>query len=72
MKNDFSLFRSTNCTDVSIHGCNCCKTGIEVSKRVDLACMAVRIEHTVGGHNPDILHSAPLMFMTAKYGPQPE
>ena len=47
--------RSINCTNVSIHGCNCCKTGIEVSKCVYLACMAVKIEHTVGGHNHDIL-----------------
>ena len=34
--------------NVSIHGCNCCKTGIEVSKCVYLACMAVKIEYTVG------------------------
>ena len=47
--------RSINCTNVSIHGCNCCKIGIEVSKCVYLACMAVKIEHTVGGHNHDIL-----------------
>ena len=47
--------RSINCTNVSIHGCNCCKTGIEVSKCVYLALMAVKIEHTVGGHNHDIL-----------------
>ena len=45
-------FRSINCTNVSIHGC---KTGIEVSKCVYLACMAVKIEHTVGGHNHDTL-----------------
>ena len=50
-----AYFRSINCTNVSIHGCNCCKTGIEVSKYVYLACMAVKIEHTVGGHNHDIL-----------------
>ena len=50
-----AYFRSINCTNVSIHGCNCCKTGIEVSKCVYLACMAVKIEHTVGGHNHDIL-----------------
>ena len=34
---------------------NCCKTGIEVSKYVYLACMTVIIEHTVDGHNHDIL-----------------
>ena len=50
-----AYFRSINCTNVSIHCCNCCKTGIEVSKCVYLACMAVKIEHTVGGHNHDIL-----------------
>ena len=50
-----AYFRSVNCTNVSIHGYNCCKTGIEVSKCVYLACMAVKIEHTVGGHNHDIL-----------------
>ena len=49
-----AYFRSINCTNVSIHGCNC-KTGIEVSKYVYLACIAVKIEHTVGGHNHDIL-----------------
>ena len=50
-----AYFRSINCTNVSIHGCNCCKTGIEVSKCVYLAYMAVKIEHTIGGHNHDIL-----------------
>ena len=50
-----AYFRSINCTNVSIHGCNCCKTGIEVSKCVYLACMVVKIEHTVGGLNHDIL-----------------
>ena len=45
-----AYFRSFNCTNVSIHGCNFCKTGIEVSKCVYLACMAVKI-----GHNHDIL-----------------
>ena len=49
------FFRSISCTNVSIHGCYCCKTGIEVSKCVYLACMAVKIEHTVSGHNHDIL-----------------
>ena len=51
----FFFFRSINCTNVSIHGCNCCKTGIDLSKCVYSACMAVKIEHTVGGHNHDIL-----------------
>ena len=50
-----TYFRSINCTNVSIHGCNCCKTGIEVSKCVYLACMAIKIDHTLGGHNHDIL-----------------
>ena len=54
-KKDFRLFRSINCTTVSIHGCNCCKTGIEVSKCVYLASFAAKIEHTVDGHNHDIL-----------------
>ena len=30
--------------------------------------MAVKIEHTVGGHSQDICNSASLMFMPAKYG----
>ena len=47
-KKILDYFRSINCT-------NCCKTGIEVSKCVYLACMAVKIEHTVDGHNHDIL-----------------
>ena len=50
-----AYFRSINCANVSIHSCNCCKTGIEVSKCVFLACMAVKIEHTAGGHNHNIL-----------------
>ena len=54
-KEILDYFRSINCTNVSIHGCNCCKTGIEVSKCVYLACMAVKIEQTVDGHNHDIL-----------------
>ena len=54
-KTIIAYFRSINCTNVSIHGCNCCKTGIEVSKCVYLASMAVKIEHKVGGQNHDIL-----------------
>ena len=54
-KKILDYFRSINCTNVSIHDCRCCKTGIEVSKCVYLACMAVKIEHTVDGHNHDIL-----------------
>ena len=54
-KKILDYFRSINCTNVSIHGCNCCKTAIEMSKCVYLACMAVKIEHTVDGHNHDIL-----------------
>ena len=48
-------FQSINRINVSIHGCNCCKTGTDVSKCVYLASMAVRIEHRVAGHNHDIL-----------------
>ena len=58
-------FQSIN---VSIHGCNCCKTGIEVSKCVLLASMAVKIEHTVAGHNHDILQQCIFDVM----GPQTE
>ena len=54
-KKILDYFQSINCINVSIHGCNCCKTGIEVSKYVYLASMAVKIEHTVAGHNHDIL-----------------
>ena len=50
-----AYFRSINCTNVSIHGFNCCKTGIKLSKCVYLACMAVKIEPTVDGHDHDIL-----------------
>ena len=28
-KKILAYFRSINCTNVSIHGCNCCKTGTE-------------------------------------------
>ena len=54
-KKILDYFRSINCTTVSIHGCNCCRTGIELSKCVYLASMAVKIEHTVEGHNHVIL-----------------
>ena len=54
-KNILDYFSSINCATESIHGCNCCKTGIEVSKCVYLACMAVKIERTVDGHSHDIL-----------------
>ena len=54
-KKILDYFRSINCTNVSINGCNCCETGIEVSKCVYLACKAVKIEYTVDGHNHDIL-----------------
>ena len=54
-KKILDYFQSINCINVSIHGCNCCKTGIEVSKCVYLASMAVKLEHTVAGHNHDIL-----------------
>ena len=54
-KKVLDYFQSINCINVSIHGCNCFKTGIEVSKCVYLALMAVKIEHTVAGHNHDIL-----------------
>ena len=66
-------FRSINCTNVSIHDCNCCKTGIEVSKCVYLACMAVKIEYTVGGHNHDILQQCISdVYVSGSIGPQPE
>ena len=54
-KKILDYFRSINCTTVSIHSCNCRKTGIEVSKCLYLACLSVKIEHTVEGHNHDIL-----------------
>ena len=38
-----------------LRDCNCCKTGIEGSKCVSLASMAVKIEHTVAGYDHDIL-----------------
>ena len=61
-----------NFTNVSIHGCNCCKTGIKVSKCVYLACMAVKIEHTVGGHNHDILQQCISdVYASQSLGPQP-
>ena len=43
-----------------------------MSKCVYLACIAVKIEHTVGGHNHDILQQCISEFIPAKYGPQPE
>ena len=54
-KNILDYVQSINCINVSIHGCNFCKTGIGVSKCVYLASMAVKIEHTEACHNHDIL-----------------
>ena len=56
MKNKIlGYFQSINCINVSIYGGICCKTGIAVSKCVYLVSMAVKTEHTVAGHNHDIL-----------------
>ena len=45
MKNKIlGYFQGINCINVSIHGGNCCKTGIAVSKCVYLVSMAVKIE----------------------------
>ena len=54
-KKILDYFQSINCINVSIHNINCFKTGIEASKCVYLASMTVKIEHTVAGHNHDIL-----------------
>ena len=71
MKQDY--FRNINCTNVSIQGCNCCKIGVEVSKFVYLAYMAVKIEHTVGGDNHDILQQCISDVYTSRsMGPHPE
>ena len=48
------------------------KTGIEVSKCVHLACMAVEIKHAVGGHNHDILQQCISVYVSRSMGPQPE
>ena len=55
-KKILDYFQSINGIHVSIHGCNCCQTGIDVSKCVYLASMVVKLVHTVAGHNHDILH----------------
>ena len=46
-----------------IRGCNCCQTGIELSKCVYLASMGVKINHTVGGKNQECFQNAYLMVM---------
>ena len=56
MKNKIlGYFQSINCINVSIHGDNCCKTDIAVSKCVYLVSIAVKIERTVAGYNHNIL-----------------
>ena len=56
IKEDFRLFSKHQLyTCISINDCNCCRTGIEVSKCVYLACMAVKLEHAVVSHKHDIL-----------------
>ena len=72
-KNILDYFQSINCINVSIHGCNYCRTGIEVSKCVYWASMAVKIEYTVAGHNLGILQQ--YIFdghASRSMGPQPE
>ena len=54
-KKILDYFQSINCINVSIGCCNCCKTSSDVSKCVYLASVVVKIEHTVAGHNHDIL-----------------
>ena len=66
-------FQSINCINVSIHGGNCCKTSIAVSKCVYLASMAVKIERTVAGHNHGILQQCIFYVHASRImGPQPE
>ena len=66
-------FQSINHINVSIHGCNCCKTGIKVSKCVLLASMALQIEHTVAGHNHGILQQCIFdVHASRSTGPQTE
>ena len=66
-------FQSINRINVSIHGCNCCKTDIEVYNCVLLASMAVKIEHTVAGHNHDILQQCIFdVHASRSMGPQTE
>ena len=43
-----------------------------MSKCVYLACMAVKLEHAEVAIIMIFCNSASLMFMPAKYGPQPE
>ena len=72
-KKILDYFRSINCTTVSMHSCNCCKTGIEVSKCLYLACMSVKIEHTVDGHSHDILQQCISdVYASPSMGPHPE
>ena len=59
-------FQSINCISVSIHGCNCCKTGIAVSKCGYLASMSVKIEDTELAIIMIFCSNASLMFMQAK------
>ena len=47
--------------------------GVEVSKCVYLACMAVKLKHTIGGHNHDILQQCISgVYAGRSMGPQPE
>ena len=72
-KEYFRLFSKHQLYNVSIRGCNCCKTGIEASKCVYVAFMAVKIEHTVAGHNHDILQQCIFnVHASRSMGPQQE
>ena len=67
-KKILDYFQNINCINVSIHRCNCCKTGIEVSEYVYLASMTGKIKRTVAGHNHDSLQQCIFDVL----GPQPE
>ena len=49
-----------------MHAYNCCQIGIELSKRVYLACMCVKIEHRVGGQIQDLFQNAYQMVRPAE------
>ena len=69
-KKILDYFQSINCTNVSIHGCNCYKTGIEVSKCVYLASVFVKIKHAVAGHNHSLQQCIFDVHASRSTGPQ--
>ena len=65
-KKNLDYFGSINCRNVCILAYYCCQTGIDVSRCVYLASMALNLEQTVGGQYYESLQNASPIIMWAE------